>query len=142
MFPFFPAIKGLVILAFPLKSGKGLADVALTQMQTPGEMSGSLLLALPLQTLNLELPTRSSSALTQKRPAYHQGISIRVPSEGHYPWTDNSEKALGGPELSSGAICLPGHKHNPNKQNQTKNHLGRQPLYGVQEAYTFPGFLL
>lgn len=140
MFPFFLAIEGPVISAFPLKSGKSLTDVALTQMQTPGEPHGCLPSALPLKALNLELSTSSSSALAQKRPAYHQGISICAPSEGHYPRTNNSEKALGRPELSSGEICLPGHKRNPKKQNQTKTHMGRPPTWGVQEAYTFPAF--
>lgn len=80
--------------------------------------------------------------LTQKRPAYDRGISICVPSEGHYPWTNNSAKILGGPDLSFGEIGLLGWKHNPSKQNPTKNDTGRQPTCGVREAYLFPGVIL
>lgn len=139
MFPFFLAIEGPVISAFPLKS---LTDVALTQMQTPGEPHGCLPSALPLKALNLELSTSSSSALAQERPAYHQGIFVCAPSEGHHPRTNNSEKALGRLELSSGEICLPGHKRNPNKQNQTKTHIGRPPTWGGSGGIYLPSFLL
>ena len=85
MFPFFLAIEGPVISAFPLKSGKSLADVALTQMQTPGETRGSLPSARALKTLNLELSTGSSSALAQKRPAYHQGLQSVYPVKAIIP---------------------------------------------------------